>query len=74
MKIILSSYYWSVHALEGRFHSFEKGFTFFKEGFTFMKIILSSYYWGVHAFGNLIPSMNVLPSHLTRGQLVTTRE
>ena len=30
-----------------------------------MKIILYSYYWGVDAFENLIPAMNVLPSHLT---------
>ena len=32
MKII-SSYYWKVNALDGRFHAFEKGVPiFFKEG------------------------------------------
>ena len=41
-----------VHALEKRFHAFEKGCSHFgKRGvFTFIKIILSSCYWGVHAF------------------------
>ena len=61
-----------VHAL-ARFHAFEQGVHIFFKGLIFMKII-SSYNWGVHALENLNPNINVLPSHLMCGQLVTARE